>query len=140
WANRSQGARKRDAHRHGADALRQVFGQRNAGGVQKAQAGGGFKRGRGNRLARVRLERIGGRSVKESALGEVKRRPAGERAKNRRRRRTLSGGEREFVIAIAVFGRTELQPQRLGRARERLAIASHDAVRRQRQAEQAVER
>src|SRR5207247_8703985 len=106
----------------------------------KAQAIGGFERGRGDRPARVRVQRVGGRSVKESALGQVERGPAGERAKNRRRRRTVGGGEREFVIASAVFGGTELQPQRFGRARERLALAIHDAVRRQRQAEEAAER
>ena len=66
-----------------------MFRQRNAGGVQKPQAVRGFQRGMRNVLAQSVFKRIRGRAGEQTAVGEIQRRLAVERAKNLRRRRTV---------------------------------------------------
>ncbi len=113
--------------------------QRNAGGVEKPQAGGGFERGRGNGLSQFGVERVGQRAGEQTAVGQIQSRLAGERAENFWRRRTVGGAEGQFVTAIAVFGQAEIQAQWLRDARKRLAVVGHDAVGRERHSQQAVQ-
>ena len=138
--NRFQLARDCDVHGQGVDALRKMFGQRNSGGLEEAQAIAGFERGRGDGPAQLRVQRVGGWAGKQAAFGEVKRRPACERAVDLRRRQTVRGDEDDFVIGVTVLGRAQLQAQWLGPARQRLIVRGHDAIRRQRHAKEAIER
>ena len=117
-----------------------MFGQRNSGGLEEAQAIAGFERGRGDGPAQLRVQRVGGWAGKQAAFGEVKRRPACERAVDLRRRQTVRGDENDFVIGVTVLGRAQLQAQWLGPARQRLIVRGHDAIRRQRHAKEAIER
>src|SRR5258707_13999022 len=113
--------------------------QRNAGGVEKPQAGGGFERGRGNAFRQFGVERVGERASEQTAFGQIQSWLAGERAENFRRRRTVGGAEGQFVTAIAVFGRAQIQVQWLRDARKWLAVVGHDAVGRERHSQQAVQ-
>ena len=116
-----------------------MFGEGNSGGMQGAQATRGLKRRRGYRSARVRVEHIAGRSDKQTFLGEVECGSAGQRAKDFRRRCSAGSDEREFIVAVRVFRRVQIDAQRLGRARERPSVGGHDAVWRERHAQQAVQ-
>ena len=117
-----------------------MAGQGDSGGVQEAQAIGGFERGRRDHLLQILVERVGGRAGEQSALGQVERRLAGERAQNWRWRRTIGRGESQRVIILPLAGRDELQAQGGGHAIQRLAVGGDDPVRRQRHPQQTVER
>src|SRR5437588_12939563 len=106
-----------------------MFGEGNSGGMQGAQASRGLKRRRRYRSARVGVEHIGGRSDKQTFLGEVKRGSAGQRAKDFRRRRSAGSDERELIVALGVFRRAQIDAQRLGRGGAPAAVGGHAAGR-----------
>jgi len=99
--------------------------QRNAGGVEKPQAGGGSSAGAGMVLANSASSASASGPANKPAVGQIQSRLAGERAENFWRRRTVGGAEGQFVTAIAVFGQAEIQAQWLRDARKRLAVVGH---------------
>ena len=129
-----------DGDRNDLGASGEMLGQRQIQRVKKPDAAGGFQGGRGDDFARVTFEGVPGRAGVNGRVGEVERGVSAQDETNGRRLLTVGGGEAELIILAALGRRIQLEAERFGGARERFPVGVHEALGRQREAEQPVER